>query len=75
MSAKGEVEFIGLVERSGELSRIRISREFCIAPEGLNNLSHIIMLYWFHVRDNEEERHTLKVACMPTNKKRAGKIR
>ena len=61
MSAKGEVKFIGLVESSGELSRIRIFREFCTGLEGLNNFSHIIMLYWFHLRDNEEERHTLKV--------------
>ena len=61
MSAKGEVKFIGLVESSGELSRIKISREFCIGLEGLSNFSHLIVLYWFHLRDNEEERHTLEV--------------
>ncbi len=61
MGPKGEVEFIGLVESSGELSTIRIFREFCIGLEGLNNFSHVILLYWFHSRDNEEERHTLQV--------------
>ena len=61
MIAKGDVEFIGLVESSGELSRIRIFREFCMGLEGLNDFSHVILLYWFHLRDNEEERHTLQV--------------
>ncbi len=61
MSAKGEVKSIGLAESSGELSRIKIFRECCTGLEGLDDFSHNIMLYWFYSRDNEEERHTLKV--------------
>lgn len=61
MNAKGEVKFIGLVKSSGETSRIKIFPEFCIGLEGLNNFSHLIVLYWFHLRDSEKERHTLKV--------------
>ena len=61
MSGKGEVRFIGVVESSGELSRVKVFPEFCVGLEGLNNFSHITILYWFHLRDNEEERRTLRV--------------
>ncbi len=61
MSNKGEVKFIGVVESSGELSRVKIFPEFCVGLEGLNNFSHITILYWFHLRDNEKERRTLRV--------------
>jgi tRNA-Thr(GGU) m(6)t(6)A37 methyltransferase TsaA len=61
MSDKGKLKFIGVVESSGELSRVKIFPEFCVGLEGLNNFSHIIILYWFHLRDNEEERRTLRV--------------
>ena len=61
MSGKGELKFIGVVESSGELSRVKIFPEFCVGLEGLNNFSHITILYWFHLRDNEEERRTLRV--------------
>ena len=61
MSSKGELKFIGVVESSGELSRVKIFPESCVGLEGLNNFSHITILYWFHLRDNEEERRTLRV--------------
>jgi len=61
MSEKGELRFIGVVESSAELSRVRIFPEFRLGLEGLNNFSHITILYWFHLRDNEEERRTLQV--------------
>jgi len=61
MSSKGELKFVGVVESSGELSRVKIFPEFCVGLEGLNNFSHITILYWFHLRDNEEERRTLQV--------------
>jgi tRNA-Thr(GGU) m(6)t(6)A37 methyltransferase TsaA len=58
---KGELKFIGVVEVSGELSRVRIFPEFCVGLHGLDNFSHLIILYWFHLRDREEERRTLQV--------------
>ena len=61
MSEKGEVRFIGIVESSGEPSKVKIFPEFCVGLDGLNSFSHITILYWFHLRDNEEERHTLRV--------------
>jgi tRNA-Thr(GGU) m(6)t(6)A37 methyltransferase TsaA len=61
MSGKGELRFIGVVESSGELSMVKIFPEFCVGLQGLNNFSHITILYWFHLRDNEEERRTLQV--------------
>ncbi len=61
MSSKGELKFIGVVESSGELSSVKIFPEFCVGLEGLNNFSHITVLYWFHLRNSEEERRTLRV--------------
>ena len=61
MICKGELRFIGVVESTDELSKVKIFPEFCVGLEGLNNFSHIIILYWFHLRDNEEERRTLRV--------------
>jgi tRNA-Thr(GGU) m(6)t(6)A37 methyltransferase TsaA len=55
----GRVNFIGTVEEEG--SRLRIFPEFCAGLGGLEDFSHIIVLYWFHLRDNEKERKTLKV--------------
>jgi len=61
MSEKGELKFIGRVESSGELSRVKIFPEFCTGLQGLNNFSHIIILYWIHLRDKEDERRVLRV--------------
>ena len=61
MNDKSEVKFIGLVESSGEESEIKIFQEFCSGLQGITNFSHIIVLYWFHLRDNERERQTLQV--------------
>lgn len=61
MSDKCELRFIGVVESSGELSKVKIFPEFCAGLEGLNNFSHITILYWLHLRDNEEDRSTLQV--------------
>jgi len=58
---KGTVTFIGYVETAGTRSQIKILNDFC---EGLNRLeefSHIIILYWFHLRDDNVHRSTLKV--------------
>ncbi len=61
MIDKGELRVIGVVESAGELTKVKIFPEFCVGLESLNNFSHIIILYWFHLRDNEEERRTLQV--------------
>ncbi|MFQ5758173.1 MAG: tRNA (N6-threonylcarbamoyladenosine(37)-N6)-methyltransferase TrmO [Candidatus Bathyarchaeia archaeon] len=61
MRGKGEVKFIGLVEDADELSRVRIFPEFCPGLQGLERFSHIIILYWFHLRDREDDRRVLQV--------------
>jgi tRNA-Thr(GGU) m(6)t(6)A37 methyltransferase TsaA len=62
MNLKGELCFIGVVEKAGEQeAKIRIFPEFCAGLKGIENFSHLIILYWIHLRDNEEERKTLLV--------------
>ncbi|MEM3823938.1 MAG: tRNA (N6-threonylcarbamoyladenosine(37)-N6)-methyltransferase TrmO [Candidatus Bathyarchaeia archaeon] len=59
---KGEFWFIGVVEKAGEEeAKIRIFPEFCAGLKGIEEFSHVIILYWIHLRDNEEERRTLLV--------------
>jgi tRNA-Thr(GGU) m(6)t(6)A37 methyltransferase TsaA len=62
MKRKAELRFIGVVEKGGEQeARIRIFPEFCNGLRGIENYSHLIILYWIHLRDNEENRQTLLV--------------
>ncbi len=61
MGEEGRVRFIGLVEGAGELSKVRIFPQFCEGIRRLSEYSHIIVLYWFHLRDSEGERQTLRV--------------
>ncbi|MEM3703244.1 MAG: tRNA (N6-threonylcarbamoyladenosine(37)-N6)-methyltransferase TrmO [Candidatus Bathyarchaeia archaeon] len=63
MNKKGELRFIGIVEGVGEngVARIRIFQEFCGGLKGVEGYSHLIILYWIHLRDSEEERRTLLV--------------
>jgi len=62
MNAKGELRFIGVVEKAGEQeAKVRVFPEFCVGLKGLTDFSHIIILYWVHLRDNEEDRRTLLV--------------
>ncbi|MEM3873810.1 MAG: tRNA (N6-threonylcarbamoyladenosine(37)-N6)-methyltransferase TrmO [Candidatus Bathyarchaeia archaeon] len=59
---KGEVVFIGVVEKAGdEEAKIRIFPEFCSGLKDVEEFSHLIVLYWFHLRDNEANRRTLIV--------------
>ena len=57
------LRFIGVVEHAEEqgVARIRIFEEFRDGLEGLDTYSHVIVLYWFHLRDTEEERSVRKV--------------
>jgi len=62
MCGKRELKFIGIVEVAGEEeARVRIFPEFCETLKGIDGFSHIIILYWFHLRDNEKERSVLQV--------------
>lgn len=62
MNMKGELHFVGVVEKVGEQeAKVRVFPEFCAALRGIQDFSHLIILYWIHLRDKEEERQTLLV--------------
>jgi len=56
------VRFVGLVKESnGSEAKVEIFAEFQDGLRGIEDFSHLIILYWFHLRDNEKERQTLLV--------------
>ncbi|MBS7645248.1 MAG: tRNA (N6-threonylcarbamoyladenosine(37)-N6)-methyltransferase TrmO [Candidatus Bathyarchaeia archaeon] len=62
MRRKATVKFVGLVEKAeGESAYIRIYPEYEAALKGLDEYSHLIILYWMHLRDTFEDRRTLTV--------------
>jgi len=61
MSGKGKVRFIGEVVSAGETSTISIHPDFCPGLLGVEAYSHLIVLYWMHMRDDERHRGTLQV--------------
>ena len=62
MSIKGKLHFIGIVEKAREHeAKVRIFPEFCAGLKGIEDFSHLIILYWIHLRDTEEDRRTLLV--------------
>ncbi len=59
---KRKLKFIGTVEVAGEEeAKVRLFPAFCDALKGIDGFSHIIILYWFHLRDNQNERSVLQV--------------
>jgi len=59
---KGELKFVGIVEQAGEdEAKIRVFSEYYAGLKKIADFSHLIILYWLHLRDNEEERRTLLV--------------
>ena len=62
MSVKRELRFIGVVEKTEEQeAKVRIFPWFCPGLRGMKDFSHLIILYWIHLRDNEKDRRTLLV--------------
>jgi len=61
-AGKSKVYFIGIVEKAGEEeAKIRVFSEFCSGLKGVDEFSHLIVLYWFHLHDNKADRRTLLV--------------
>jgi tRNA-Thr(GGU) m(6)t(6)A37 methyltransferase TsaA len=52
---------IGMVENEEEVAKIRVFVAFCDGLYRLSEFSHLIVLYWFHERDTENERRVLRV--------------
>lgn len=62
MYEAGRLRFVGTVTKvEGDAPHITIRPEYGEALQGLSGFSHIIILYWLHLNDNEEQRRILKV--------------
>lgn len=62
MNGRGEVHFIGTVTKAGEQgAEVQVFQEFCAGLKEITGFSHLIILYWMHLRDSEKERKTLLV--------------
>jgi len=62
MNTNDKLHFIGIVEKADEEeAKIRIFPEYCCGLKGIEDFSHIIILYWIHLRATEKERKTLLV--------------
>jgi tRNA-Thr(GGU) m(6)t(6)A37 methyltransferase TsaA len=62
MSVKREVHFIGTVAKAGEEeAEVHVFPEFCAGLKEIAGFSHLIILYWMHLRDSKKERQTLLV--------------
>jgi len=58
----GVVRFIGWVEQvEGDVSTIAILPEYCRGLMRLDMYSQIVVVYWFHERDDDRHRSTLQV--------------
>jgi tRNA-Thr(GGU) m(6)t(6)A37 methyltransferase TsaA len=59
---KGILNFIGRVtEIHDDISRIKMHQKYCPGLLQIERFSHLIVLYWFHQRDNKKHRATLQV--------------
>jgi tRNA-Thr(GGU) m(6)t(6)A37 methyltransferase TsaA len=70
MSESGAtVRFIGQVkQREGQISVIELFEEYCPGLLGIEEYSHLIILYWMHQVDDEGNRGNLY--CYPRRDKR-----
>jgi len=58
----GTVKFVGLIERvDGDTAKIKVFREYCEGLRGVEEYSHLIILYWIHLKDSDKHRGTLLV--------------
>jgi len=59
---KAEVRFVGeVVGIDGDTASLQVFPQYCEGLKDVGEYSHAIVLYWAHLRDNEEERRTVLV--------------
>jgi tRNA-Thr(GGU) m(6)t(6)A37 methyltransferase TsaA len=57
-----EVRFIAeVVDTDGETATLKVYPQYCDGLKDISSYSHLIVLYWAHLRDNETERQTILV--------------
>lgn len=62
MLTKDEIIFLGVVGKTeGQETTIIIFPDFSPALDGIEQFSHLVILYWFHQRADAKERRTIKV--------------
>jgi len=65
MRREATLKFVGVVRRSRSLPRsesdLDIFQEYCRGLYKLEDFSHIIVLYWLHLRDNQAHRSRVRV--------------
>ena len=52
---------VGFVRKKGQTANIEIHKKFKAALLGLDQFSHIYVLYWFHENDTSQQRSILQV--------------
>jgi tRNA-Thr(GGU) m(6)t(6)A37 methyltransferase TsaA len=52
---------VGVVKKQGQRAQLEIEPEYAPALAGLQEFSHLWVIYWFHENDRPEERQTLQV--------------
>ena len=67
---KSSLHFIGVVKKAGEQeAKVEIFPKFCDGLKGMKQFSHLIIIYWAHLRDNKKERRTGYPFSIPKNLK------
>ena len=62
MNLKAEIRFIGVVTKADEeKAELHIFPEFCAGLKDITDFSHLIILYWMHLRDTQKHRQALLV--------------
>jgi tRNA-Thr(GGU) m(6)t(6)A37 methyltransferase TsaA len=56
-----QIKPVGVIRKKVATTQIEIYPEYADALSGLDQFSHIIVLYWFHENDTPERRNILQV--------------
>jgi len=56
-----QIHPISIIKKSNEFTIIEIDQEYQEAVSGLEDFSHIMVLYWFDQNDTPDKRKTMKV--------------
>lgn len=52
---------IGVIEKRGDSTFVKISDNYSDGLKGLEEFSHVIVIYWFHENDTPEQRSILQL--------------
>jgi len=68
MTSSYQIFPVGFVRKKDQTTEIEIQKKFSAALSGLDEFSHMYVLYWFHENDTPQQRRILQVH--PRNDKR-----